>query len=91
MKKVLLIGFLFSTSLFADRYMMLLEYQFINGCTEGNESNLNKCICMLTEIQKTTSQSEMIDFGLKVTSGEDLSDELSGKMLSATLKCNNRK
>lgn len=92
MKKILLTLLLLSSSLLADRYMMAIEYSFIKGCTKNDPDNdgaIGRCVCMLTEIQKNTSQAEMIDFGLKAVEGQKLSDDVSAKLVNAALKCSN--
>ncbi|MEY3002057.1 MAG: hypothetical protein RLZZ428_432 [Pseudomonadota bacterium] len=88
MKKIFIIVALLSSALFGERYLMFLEYEFVKGCSEGKDASVNQCICMLTEIEKTTPQAEMVEFSLKAASGEKIPDALSGKIMGAALKCN---
>lgn len=92
MKKIALTLLLLSSSLLADRYMMAIEYSFIKGCTKdkNDEGIVSRCICTLTELQKNTSQAEMIDLGLQVVEGQELSKETSSKLVNAALKCVDR-
>jgi len=87
MKKIILVSCIVCSSLLAERYSMLLEYNFIKGCSKGGQKNINRCICILTEIEKVASQSEMIDFSLKASAGQKVSDELNAKMMGAVIKC----
>jgi len=87
MKKILFFTLIY-TSLFSERYEIFLEYQFIQGCAEnGNEKNVQQCICMLSEIEKVTSQAEMIEFSIKAASGQIASDQLNTKIMEAAMKC----
>jgi len=88
MKKMFFIAFvLLSTSLFAERYMMLLEYNFIDGCSQGSKQKVNKCVCMLSEIEKAVTQAEMIDFSMKAAAGQKIPDKLNAKIMGAAIKC----
>jgi hypothetical protein len=90
MKKIFFVIFLFATSLMAERYMMVFEYNFINGCAEGDNNKINQCICLLSEIQKDTSQAEMLEFSMQAASGQKTSDKLNSKLMTAAMKCTNK-
>lgn len=88
MKKIILFGLLLCSSLFADRYMMLFEYNFINGCAEDRSaSKVNNCICMLSEIQKVVTEAEMLDYSIKAAAGQQTSDKVGAKIMDAAMKC----
>jgi len=91
MKKIIVGSFMLLSLAHAERYDMFLEYSFVNGCKgKGDSEKVKKCICMLSEIEKTTTQAEMIDFSLKAARGEKASDELNAKIMGSAMKCAKR-
>jgi len=67
MKKFLMI-FLFMGALFAgERYPIIFEYNFLNGCISGvgdkftQKQKENYCICALKALENKYSASEIID------------------------------
>lgn len=88
MKKIVLGMFFLLSLAHAERYNMYLEYSFLNGCVgKGGDAQAKQCVCMLTEIEKTTTQAEMIEFSLNAVQGQDSSKELSAKIMDAAMKC----
>ncbi len=90
MRKIILFSLLASTYLFAERYMMMFEYNFIKGCAEnGGDIQENRCICMLNEIEKVVSEAEMIDYSIKAASGQKTPEKVGAKIMDAAIKCAN--
>jgi len=91
MKKIVIASFVLLSLAHAQRYDMFLEYSFLNGCVgKGGNEKAKKCVCMLSEIEKTTTQAEMIEFSLKAAQGQKASNELNAKIMSSAMKCASR-
>ncbi|RUM57847.1 MAG: hypothetical protein DSY40_00470 [Nautilia sp.] len=86
MKKLIGIGILLvGTSLFAERYSMFVEYNFLKGC--NSNASEKQCICILSEIEKVVTEDEMIKYSINAASGKKNPPELSGKIMNAAMKC----
>ncbi len=88
MKKIIAGCFVLVSLVQAQRYDMFLEYSFLSGCVgKDGDAKAKQCVCMLSEIEKTTTQTEMIEFSLKAAQGQEASKELNAKIMGAAMKC----
>ena len=82
MKKLIGIGLIIS-GLFASRYPILVEYNYMNSCVNAGKENktqmINYCACTLNEIEKNYSFSDFVSN--MQTNKEAFLKELSKKIV----------
>jgi hypothetical protein len=59
MKKIIVLIAL-GGALFAARYPMIAEYNFLKGCIKSDSKMVNYCVCALTAIENKYSLKEFI-------------------------------
>ena len=66
MKKLFVLGIILSSALFANRYPILLEYNYMVGCMNGAKSlkedvKRDYCICTLKAMEEKYSANEILE------------------------------
>ncbi len=60
--KLFILGILLSSTAFAERYPIEMEYGFLDGCIANNKKMVDYCVCALKEIEKDYTAQEFIRF-----------------------------
>ena len=66
MKKLFVLGIILSSALFANRYPIIFEYNYMVGCMNGAKSlkediKRDYCICSLKAMEEKYSASEVLE------------------------------
>ena len=66
MKKIFILGIILSTALFAKRYPIIFEYNYMVGCMNGAKNikediKRDYCICTLKAMEEKYSVNEILE------------------------------